>query len=594
MVLSIRMEKVLRSPILALLAPFGVLGALIVASNSSNLAPGGILPHPAEMFAWCLAAALAALHRPLAGAALGGATLGLGTLMLPAAVARFGVVPAALMAGLALLAADLGHGLAGRRSAAMRSGSSPWESLERATLVAGSVLAAAAAAIRWLDPAAPFAWRVLGPFAVYALGLVLLTLSVAQLRRQAAGSTRPLRPAAARPLRPAAADLGVLSLDAAGWAIGTLCLDAAEQVGWALIGPLVAALALVTAEAARNAALRSAAALRAADLERMQHAHQRILGEISGMGGIAQQILIECANVLPVQWFQFELAHPEGDSRSWSAGPAGVLVEGEPQPPSRPEALPGVHRRVAWRVIEKPLVVEDETLAVVRLWCDPRRIEAGAEELLATLVPQMASSVHRAQLDREARLDPLTGVPVRRILESRMQAAYRECYEEGKPMAVIMCDIDFFKRINDTYGHTAGDAALVAFAQTLDTHRRDNDLCCRYGGEEFTVLLESTGGESALRLAERLRVAVEALEFEFEGQRIPLTFSSGVAAFPELHIKTASELLLLADEALYAAKEQGRNRCLLNLGKGAFRAPAGRTIRAREAPAGVEVPRIFG
>ncbi|MCP4663364.1 MAG: GGDEF domain-containing protein [bacterium] len=581
----------MRSPILALLPAVGVLGALIVAGNSENLAPEGLLPHPAEMLVWCLAAALAALHRPLPGAALGGATLGLGTLMLPAALARFGAVPAALMAGLALLAADVGRGLAGRRNAAMRVWSSPWESLERATLVTGSVLAAGAAATRWLDPPAPFPpapfiWRVLGPFAVYALGLALLTLSVAQLRRTAPGRTRRLRSAGA--------DLLLLSLDAAGWTIGTLLLDAAQEVGWIRIGPLAAALALLAAEAARNAALRGAAALRAADLERMQHAHQRILGEISGMGGIAQQILIECTNVLPVQWFQFELPHPDGESRSWSAGPAGVLVEGEPQPPSRPEALPGVHRRVAWRVVEKPLKVEGETLAVVRLWCDPRRIEAGAEDLLSTLVPQMASSVHRAQLDREARLDPLTGVPVRRILESRLQAAYRECCEEGKPMAVIMCDIDFFKRINDSYGHAAGDAALVAFAQTLDAHRRDNDLCCRYGGEEFTLLLESTGGESALRLAERLRLAVEGLEFEFEGECIRLTFSSGVAAFPELHIKTASELLLLADEALYAAKEQGRNRCLLNLGKGAFRAPAGPTIRSREAPAAIEVPRIFG
>jgi len=585
-----RLEKVLRSPILALLPGAGVLAALVVVSNSANLAPEGLLPHPAERVGWCLIAALAALHRPLPGAGLGGATLGLGCLMLPAALARFGTVAAALMAGLAFLLAEIGRGFAGRRTAAT-TGSSPWESLARAMLLTAGVLAAGAVATtRWFA-FMPFTWRVLGPLAVYALGLALLTLAVAQLRRIAAGRTAAGR---TRVLRSAGADLLLLSLDAAGWTIGTLLLDAAEDVGGGRIWPLAVALALLAAEAARNAALRGAAALRVADLERMQHAHQRILGEISGMGGIAQQILIECANVLPVQWFQFELPRPGGESRSWSAGPDGVLFEGEPQPPPRPEALPGVHRRVAWRVLEKPLKVDGETLAIVRLWCDPRRIEAGAEELLSTLVPQMASSVHRAQLDREARLDPLTGVPVRRILESRMQAAYRVCCEEGRPMAVIMCDIDFFKRINDTYGHVAGDAALVAFAQTVDAHRRDNALCCRYGGEEFTLLLESTDGDQALRLAERLRRAVEALEFEFEGQRIPLTFSSGVAAFPELHIKTASELLLLADEALYAAKQQGRNRCLLNLGNGAFRAPAGRTIRSREAPARVEAPRIFG
>ena len=117
-------------------------------------------------------------------------------------------------------------------------------------------------------------------------------------------------------------------------------------------------------------------------------------------------------------------------------------------------------------------------------------------------------------------------------------------------MAVIMCDIDFFKKVNDTHGHAAGDEALKLVASTLDSERRERDLCCRYGGEEFTVLLEATDGDAALRLAERLRQAVQALRFEFEGRSIPLTLSLGVAAFPELHIKTASELLLLADEAL--------------------------------------------
>lgn len=85
--------------------------------------------------------------------------------------------------------------------------------------------------------------------------------------------------------------------------------------------------------------------------------------------------------------------------------------------------------------------------------CDPRRIKPGAEELFATLVPQLASSVHRVHLEREVKLDPLTGVPGRRAPEGRLQKAYRDAYEKGRPFAVIMCDIDFFKRINDTHGH---------------------------------------------------------------------------------------------------------------------------------------------
>jgi diguanylate cyclase (GGDEF)-like protein len=202
----------------------------------------------------------------------------------------------------------------------------------------------------------------------------------------------------------------------------------------------------------------------------------------------------------------------------------------------------------------------------------------------------MASSVHRARLDREAKLDPLTGVPVRRVLESRLQRAYRHACEEGKPMAVIMCDIDFFKKVNDNHGHAAGDEALKLVASTLDSERRERDLCCRYGGEEFTLLLEETDGDAALRLAERLRRAVQGLHFVFEERHIPLTLSLGVAGFPELHIKTASELLLLADEALYEAKGRGRNQCLLNIGREAYRAPE--AVGRQESSTIIDRPRL--
>ena len=122
---------------------------------------------------------------------------------------------------------------------------------------------------------------------------------------------------------------------------------------------------------------------------------------------------------------------------------------------------------------------------------------------------------------------------------------------------------------------------------------RGADYLARYGGEEFVLLLEGTAGERALQLAERLRRAVESLDLVFEGRSIPLTLSAGVAAFPEIHVKTASELLLFADEALYEAKERGRNRSLLHLGQGTFRAPSGEVVRDRPLPER-RLPRIFG
>jgi diguanylate cyclase (GGDEF)-like protein len=588
------------SPLMA-----GVLVAL--AAGTKSLAPAGVLPRPAEMLGWAALALLAASYRPW------GATLGAGTLVLPAAIVRLGAVPAALVVIAVYVLAEVWRNMAWRkvvwwntpqrRDAGRDAGRRGWlqTALLRAPLLGVAVLVAGLAG----DPA----FAALAYLCVLFLLLLvteLTSLRTPGLRTSGRGTSGRGNPGLHEILPLAAA----LALDLLGWLLGMALADVARTVGWQRCAPFAAAVGLALLEASRLAARREASEMRTSDLERLQHAHRRILAEISGMGGIAQQFLTECVNVLPVQWFQFELPQPDGTSHSWSAGPDGVLVEGEPKPAEHPPVIPGVHRRASWHVVEhrlktppeggsagRPDAAADDTgevLAILRLWCDPRRLEKDAEQLLVTLVPQMAASLHRAQLDREAKLDPLTGVPVRRMLESRLQRAYRLCCEEGWSMSVLMCDIDYFKKVNDTYGHAAGDAALVAFAQVLDGHRRDNDLCCRYGGEEFTLLLESTPGDAALRLAERLRLAVEDLEVEHEGQRIPLTMSVGIAAFPELHVKTASELLLLADEALYEAKEQGRNRCLLHLGKGAFRAPTGRPFRSRNAPPESAPPRFFG
>ncbi|MEM7582554.1 MAG: GGDEF domain-containing protein [Acidobacteriota bacterium] len=543
-------------------------------------ADGGPAPSVWEIGLWVGVGAVAALHRPL-----GGSALGLGTLVLPAVIGRFGIVAAALVAALVRVLSTLLWRLADRRRDQNRAAGSE---LAAALVVALAALAGAAAGSR--DADSHLVARALVAAVVYVLVFSALAATASRLRRIDGRRIWP---------QPSAAELSALGLDAAGWLLGSLLASAAEELGWWHVGPILGALALLATEAARNAFARGASDVRIDDFERLHRAHERILGETSGMGAIAEQILVECCNILPVEWYQFELppsAEPsqqDGTTDSWWAGPGGRLEEGRPRPTERPRMLPGVHRRASWRILEKSLVVEGEVLATVRLWCDPRRIDCCSEAVLSTLVPQMASSVHRARLDREARLDPLTGVPVRRILDSGIQRAYRQSCEEGRSMAVIMCDVDHFKKVNDTYGHSAGDEALICVARALDSQRREQDLLARYGGEEFTVLLEDTTGESALQLADRLRRAVEAIDLVYEGQRIPLTLSAGVAGFPELHIKTASELLLLADEALYEAKETGRNRCLLNRGPRTFETVTGALSRLPEEPAR-PLPRIFG
>ena len=563
------------------LAAAGALAVLVLVTLAagSGVLAGVDLPWTLEVALWGLAAVLAASHRPF-----GGTGLGLGAVVLPAATDRLGVAGAALVAG----AARGSLALLGR-AAERRGASEGWLLFGLVAAAAVAAAALAGATLHALDAlaAAPFIWRATLPAAAYVLAL----LGVAVVGRGVLQGTwhRLWRSADAAGALP-------LSIDGAAWILGALLADAAADLGWSRIASLILALALLAAEAARNALARGASDERVVSFERLHRAHERILGETSGMAAVADQILIECTNILPAYWYHFELESPPDTDDpgrwSWTAGPDTALEPGRPQPPARPPMLPGVHRRVAWQLIEQPLRVDGETLAWVRLWCDPRQVEPGAEELFATLVPQMAASVHRARLDREARLDPLTGVPVRRILESSLHRSFRRSCDEGRSMAVVMCDVDHFKKVNDTHGHAAGDEALILVAKALDATRRDGDLCCRYGGEEFTLLLDHTSGEAALGLAERLRSAVREIDLVYEGRRIPLSISAGVAAFPELHIKTAGELLLLADEALYEAKQRGRDRCLLNLGRGAFRSTSGIETPG-DGAAATAAPRIF-
>ncbi len=358
-------------------------------------------------------------------------------------------------------------------------------------------------------------------------------------------------------------------------------------------GLLLAGFAALAVEAARNALHSEVSDDRIEDLERVRKAAEKVLGTGQEIAAVVEQIRDECGNVVPFHWFQFELLAPGNPVKSWYSDRRGELAPGAPEPDRYPPKLEGFHRRAPWQVLERSLSSDGVALGCLRLWCDPRRLEPDSLGLLDRLLPQMAASIHRSLLDREAREDPLTGVVVRRVLERRLQEVHARCLEEGGSMAVILCDLDFFKRINDTYGHGAGDEALIAVARILDGARRDTDICCRYGGEEFTLLLESTDGDTALSIAERLRQAVENLAFSTGEHPVPLRMSAGVAAFPELHIKTASELLLFADGALYEAKRRGRNRCLLDLGQGRYQDPGGEVLTAEDVPPIPEPPRIF-
>ncbi|MGA9342634.1 MAG: PAS domain S-box protein [Rhodanobacteraceae bacterium] len=166
--------------------------------------------------------------------------------------------------------------------------------------------------------------------------------------------------------------------------------------------------------------------------------------------------------------------------------------------------------------------------------------------------------------------DPLTGLYNRRYLEEVLARELIIAERKGHSVSAIMGDLDHFKLVNDHYGHRAGDQVLRTFGKLLKSCSRGSDVDCRYGGEEFLLLLPDIKEQPARERAETLRVALASTPVQFEGSVIPVTGSFGVACFPE-HARTGDSLIAAADKALYAAKEAGRNRVMSysDLGAGA-------------------------
>jgi two-component system cell cycle response regulator len=180
-------------------------------------------------------------------------------------------------------------------------------------------------------------------------------------------------------------------------------------------------------------------------------------------------------------------------------------------------------------------------------------------ELLARVRSALRTRHLLTMLERRARLDGLTGLANRGVLEARLPREWEACRRRGIPMAVLISDLDHFKTINDTHGHAAGDEVLRQAASSLARAVRSSDLVARYGGEEFVVVAPDCDLAPALGLAERFRTAILGLEIVEHGARIPITTSVGVAACRDAGETTPAELLRRADEALYRAKESGRN-----------------------------------
>ena len=202
-------------------------------------------------------------------------------------------------------------------------------------------------------------------------------------------------------------------------------------------------------------------------------------------------------------------------------------------------------------------------LIVFRDVTDRKIVEQNLRRAMDRLQTQLIEiGTLQSKLREQAIRDALTNVFNRRYLEDTLERELARAERESYPLCLIMMDLDYFKDVNDTYGHEAGDVVLKALAETVMRQSRQGDFVCRYGGEEFVLVMPNIGIETARQRAEELHQTVNLLNIPYGNFNLTTTISMGVAAYPE-HGKTKEELLRAADRAMYIAKNTGRNRVVV-------------------------------
>ncbi len=202
--------------------------------------------------------------------------------------------------------------------------------------------------------------------------------------------------------------------------------------------------------------------------------------------------------------------------------------------------------------------VEGEPVTSGTLLRDGQRITIGSA-IVKFLYGSNLELAYHEEIYRLMRTDGLTELFNRRYFDEVLQKEVSRARRYGRPFSLVLFDIDHFKRINDTYGHLAGDAVLRQLGQIVASHVRRDDVVARTGGEEFAVILPETELPQARAFADKLRRLVERTDFQFEGTRVPVTISLGVAEWAA-QLVDGADLVKRADEKLYEAKRGGRNR----------------------------------
>jgi diguanylate cyclase (GGDEF)-like protein len=219
-----------------------------------------------------------------------------------------------------------------------------------------------------------------------------------------------------------------------------------------------------------------------------------------------------------------------------------------------------------------PMVAQGNTIGILHLEFRSAelRLDSGTkssrdsrQRLAISAASQIALSLASLQIRETLReqsiRDPLTRLFNRRFLEESLERELQLAARRKQSVAVLFLDLDHFKRFNDTFGHDAGDMVLKSLADLFRNFFRATDICCRYGGEEFAIVLPESSSQDAVIRADALRAEVNSLRLQYKTQTLgSLTLSAGIAAFPE-HALTAADLLKIADQCLYESKARGRD-----------------------------------
>ncbi len=190
------------------------------------------------------------------------------------------------------------------------------------------------------------------------------------------------------------------------------------------------------------------------------------------------------------------------------------------------------------------------------------RIRKSDEERRRGYTREKEQVVALETLSRQATHDPLTGLFNRRYLDQILYGEIAHARQNGSLVGILMADVDHFKKINDTYGHKAGDLMLQAVGDLMKSCVRSADIVCRYGGEEFVIVMPGASAPTVSKCAEEIRSKFQSLHVKFEDQEIYATISLGGAIYP-LHGSNVDEVFVHADRAMYQAKQNGRNRVVI-------------------------------